>query len=651
LCYWYFAKWRNMKAGIKNSVLKSAKTPFLSALVITFLVVGVIVSSRKNQSFQELNRVEESQAAVGFVETFDGFPAAPESFTQIGQSRWDVSIHSRDGYWASPNTWNSLEAMDAHHGADCAKPATDPNLGNPTLVTHRLTGRYEDYVFKCRDHVMTSMNASGYGLVALTPDHMIDFSTGEAVVKFDMSTFRSAGRDWVDVWITPFQDNIQLPFDDARLGVVDLQGSPRNAIHIDMDLAQNSFSGQVIRNKSVQNISGGGAGAYDGWLTQDAAKRDTFELRISRTHIKFGMPAYNKWWVDSNVSDLGWSQGVVQLAHHSYTPTKDCGTANKTGPDGRCRPNTWHWDNVSISPAAPFTMIKADTRYVENGQTITFSQPAPANSYLRFSGIGTIKVSLNGGAAQSVPKQPSTKTGGAEHFSNYWMSVPQGTKTVTFQIGADSYVSGSTLRAKDFAIWSLNGASSPTTVPNPTTSVTTAPTIRPSATVVATALPTPIRTSAPTPLVTPIVTTAPLITPNPSSIFVTPAPSVSSGGFLAEFYNNRFLTGDPIYTRTDPAINFYWGFGSPNRRVRSNRFSARWTKKTTFEKGNYLFAFRSDDGVRLKIDGNTVYSYWQDHAAQNTSVSIPITGGEHTVAIEYYENRGISEIRANWTKQ
>jgi hypothetical protein len=152
-------------------------------------------------------------------------------------------------------------------------------------------------------------------------------------------------------------------------------------------------------------------------------------------------------------------------------------------------------------------------------------------------------------------------------------------------------------------------------------------------------------------LATPVVTNAPLITPNPSSVFVTPAPSVSSSGFLAEFFNNRFLTGDPIYTRMDSAINFYWGFGSPNRRVRSNRFSARWTKKATFENGNYLFRFRSDDGVRLKIDGNVVYSYWQDHAAQNTSVSIPMTVGEHTVAIEYYENRGISEIRANWTRQ
>ena len=39
---------------------------------------------------------------------------------------------------------------------------------------------------------MTSINASGYGVIYLTPDQMVDFSAGEAVVRFDMSTFRTS---------------------------------------------------------------------------------------------------------------------------------------------------------------------------------------------------------------------------------------------------------------------------------------------------------------------------------------------------------------------------------------------------------------------------------------------------------------------------
>ena len=91
-------------------------------------------------------------------------------------------------------------------------------------------------------------------------------------------------------------------------------------------------------------------------------QRDTFELDISKNHIRFGMPQYNFWWVDADIPTLDWSQGVVQLGHHSYNPEKDCNY------DGTCGPNTWHWDNVSITPAVPFTILRADQRYL-NGDT------------------------------------------------------------------------------------------------------------------------------------------------------------------------------------------------------------------------------------------------------------------------------------------
>src|SRR5207302_8424505 len=88
--------------------------------------------------------------------------------------------------------------------------------------------------------------------------------------------------------------------------------------------------------------------------------RTTFELHLSRTHLKFGMPAYNLWWMDGDIADLGWSSGVVQLGHHSYNPDKACDF------NGTCGPNTWHWDNVSISAAVPFTILRATPRAVDS---------------------------------------------------------------------------------------------------------------------------------------------------------------------------------------------------------------------------------------------------------------------------------------------
>ena len=106
---------------------------------------------------------------------------------QYNPSTWDVLVHSRDAA-----TWKQLEPMDAHHG---------PQL-------RWLTGHPPDLelssqaVFQCNDHVMTSIQADGYGLIVLTPNQLVDFSSGEAVVRFDMSTFRSSPRDWVSVWLS-----------------------------------------------------------------------------------------------------------------------------------------------------------------------------------------------------------------------------------------------------------------------------------------------------------------------------------------------------------------------------------------------------------------------------------------------------------------
>src|SRR5829696_1968908 len=147
------------------------------------------------------------------VRTFPGRPAAPAAWQPAD---WDVTVHSRDS-----GTWYTLEAMDAHHGSDCgAAPAT-----------HRIAS-YADAVFQCNDHIMTAINASGYGVIYLTPNQLLDFSTGEAVLRWDMSTIRGSGRDWIDLWISPYADHLQLPLESW---LPDLNGRPRHALNIRMD--------------------------------------------------------------------------------------------------------------------------------------------------------------------------------------------------------------------------------------------------------------------------------------------------------------------------------------------------------------------------------------------------------------------------------
>jgi hypothetical protein len=269
---------------------------------------------------------------------------------------------------------------------------------------------------------------------------MVDFSKGEAVVTIDVSTLRGSLRDWWDIWLTPYEENLQTPLEDWY---PDLAGPPRNAVQVTLN-DDNSAIPRIYRNHEETVLDSEWWTAYDSFLKPDAARRDTFELRISRTHIKFGMPKYDQWWVDTKIKNLGWDRAVVQLGHHSYTPRKD----------GAGRPNTWHWDNLAIDPAVPFTIIKADRRYVDpsSSPTVMFDAPAPADAKLRFSAMGEdVGVSFDGGRTWEDAARPPQSIDNGLLFSSYWTPVPEGTQQVQVRARAGWLPSWI---AKDFAIWS-----------------------------------------------------------------------------------------------------------------------------------------------------------------------------------------------------
>lgn len=372
--------------------------------------------------------------SVDFLETFDGDPSSPETFKS---PRWDISVHTRN-----LETLYSLEPMDAAHGPGCEPPP----------ATHRIS-RYEETVYNCRDHVMTAINDRSYGVIYLTPNHLVDFSKGEAVIRFDMSTQRASLRDWVDLWITPYGQNLQLP---AQEWMPDLQGPPKDAVLVEMQFGGNYFLSTFFRNFKEERLDYGRPDIqvnipYDTVLTPSPTERTTFELHISRDRIRFGLPDYDFYWFDVAIDPpLTWDQGVVRIGHHSYTPDKDC---KKPG-DRSCQPNTWHWDNVEISPAVPFTILHADRRYVDTeNPSVVFEKPAPDGAYLRFSAIGSnLEVSFDQGKTWQLAIKQTQKKDVEDHFSSYWTPVPSGVTSVHFR---GQRWSGGDWHARNITIWSI----------------------------------------------------------------------------------------------------------------------------------------------------------------------------------------------------
>lgn len=120
--------------------------------------------------------------------------------------------------------------------------------------------------------------------------------------------------------------------------------------------------------------------------------------------------------------------------------------------------------------------------------------------------------------------------------------------------------------------------------------------------------------------------------------------------FHVEFFNNEDLTGPPVYTMTEaPPFWHDWGSGSPAPGVNEDHVSGRWSGSFTFdETKTYRFNVKTDDGVRLWVDGEMILDKWYPQSATLYFVEVPLTAGLHKVVLEWYEDRGHATLHFNW---
>ena len=140
------------------------------------------------------------------------------------------------------------------------------------------------------------------------------------------------------------------------------------------------------------------------------------------------------------------------------------------------------------------------------------------------------------------------------------------------------------------------------------------------------------------------------LTPTPSPT-ITPTPSpggCSTGQYYAEYFNNMTLSDTPIFTRCETAITNYWGPNGPGNGVNADNFSVRWTGTHSFTSGNYTFTALADDGIRGYLDGVQIIDGWKDQSATTYVQTLDVTGANHEVKVEYYENGGDAVAQFGW---
>ena len=125
----------------------------------------------------------------------------------------------------------------------------------------------------------------------------------------------------------------------------------------------------------------------------------------------------------------------------------------------------------------------------------------------------------------------------------------------------------------------------------------------------------------------------------------------TGGGVRADYYKGMNFENF-VLSRVDPQINFNWGDpGGPDPDVGDDNFSVRWTGEVeaVFTE-TYTFYPRTDDGVRLWVDGQLLVDSWVDRGATENRGTIDlIAGTTYSLVMEYYENTGGAVAELRWS--
>jgi hypothetical protein len=133
----------------------------------------------------------------------------------------------------------------------------------------------------------------------------------------------------------------------------------------------------------------------------------------------------------------------------------------------------------------------------------------------------------------------------------------------------------------------------------------------------------------------------------PTTCFNTAVPATSWKG---EYFTGTGLTGSALMVRDEGtgSLAFDWGVASPGCGLPADGFSARFTRTASFAAGTQRFTVRSDDGVRVWVDGVLQLDKWFAQAPTTYTFDVTLNAGTHTLKAEYYEATGGAVLQLSW---
>lgn len=113
---------------------------------------------------------------------------------------------------------------------------------------------------------------------------------------------------------------------------------------------------------------------------------------------------------------------------------------------------------------------------------------------------------------------------------------------------------------------------------------------------------------------------------------------------------NQFFSGTEV-VQEDANIDFNWGGRAPTTGIGRNHFTVRWIGEITIpETGDFTFTTRTDDGVRLWINGVQLIDEWapQNSAYYSGVATGLVSGQSYSIVMEVYEATGNARGELYW---
>ncbi len=121
-------------------------------------------------------------------------------------------------------------------------------------------------------------------------------------------------------------------------------------------------------------------------------------------------------------------------------------------------------------------------------------------------------------------------------------------------------------------------------------------------------------------------------------------------GALGEYFNNREMKDEPVFTRVDDQINFYWEHFSPRFDMPDDDFGVRWTTYLIPPvSGTYALGSWGSSGYEVLLDGKRIISDRNEHHAFHKEYSAELQADrKYKIEVLYKNYSGDADMKLLW---